>query len=125
MLRVLVKPGKERKVRNFYPNLYRDELEEMPSQAGVAEAVAADGSFLAVGYLDPDSRIPFRAYRFDPGPLDRAFFWPASGEPCGKGRGWAKATAWCMEKRMASPAWWWTGLERSWFSRCAPGGWRL
>ncbi|TFU25422.1 class I SAM-dependent rRNA methyltransferase [Thermus tengchongensis] len=74
MLRVLVKPGKERKVRNFYPNLYRDELEEMPSQAGVAEAVAADGSFLAVGYLDPDSRIPFRAYRFDPGPLDRAFF---------------------------------------------------
>lgn len=71
---MLVKPGKERKVRNFYPNLYRDELEEMPSQAGVAEAVAADGSFLAVGYLDPDSRIPFRAYRFDPGPLDRAFF---------------------------------------------------
>ncbi|MFN4232982.1 class I SAM-dependent rRNA methyltransferase [Thermus sp.] len=74
MLRVVVKPGKERKVRNFYPNLYRDELEEIPSQAGVAEAVAADGSFLAVGYLDPGSRIPFRAYRFDPGPLDRAFF---------------------------------------------------
>jgi len=74
VLRVVVKPGKERKVRNFYPNLYRDELEEMPKQAGVAEAVAADGSFLAVGYLDPGSRIPFRAYRFDPGPLDRAFF---------------------------------------------------
>ncbi len=71
---MVVKPGKERKVRNFYPNLYRDELEEMPSQAGVAEAVATDGSFLAVGYLDPDSRIPFRAYRFDPGPLDRTFF---------------------------------------------------
>ncbi|RTH21004.1 class I SAM-dependent rRNA methyltransferase [Thermus scotoductus] len=74
MLRVVVKPGKEKKVRNFYPNLYRDELEEIPKQAGVAEAVAADGSFLAVGYLDPGSRIPFRAYRFDPGPLDRAFF---------------------------------------------------
>ncbi len=70
----MVKPGKEKKVRNFYPNLYRDELEEMPNQAGVAEAVAADGSFLAVGYLDPGSRIPFRAYRFSPGPLDRAFF---------------------------------------------------
>lgn len=70
----MVKPGKEKKVRNFYPNLYRDELEEIPKQAGVAEAVAADGSFLAVGYLDPGSRIPFRAYRFNPGPLDRAFF---------------------------------------------------
>lgn len=71
---MVVKPGKEKKVRNFYPNLYRDELEEIPKQAGVAEAVVADGSFLAVGYLDPGSRIPFRAYRFDPGPLDRAFF---------------------------------------------------
>lgn len=74
VLRVVVKPGKERKIRNFYPNLYRDEIEEAPKEDGVAEAVAADGSFLAVGYLDPGSRIPFRAYRFDKGPLDRAFF---------------------------------------------------
>ncbi|WP_347241085.1 class I SAM-dependent rRNA methyltransferase [Thermus sp.] len=74
MLRVVVKPGKERKVRNFYPNLYRDELQEVPEEAGVAEAVAADGDFLAVGYLDPRSRVPFRAYRFDRGPLNRAFF---------------------------------------------------
>jgi 23S rRNA (cytosine1962-C5)-methyltransferase len=74
VLRVVVKPGKERKVRNFYPNLYRDELQEVPEEAGVAEAVAADGDFLAVGYLDPRSRVPFRAYRFDRGPLNRAFF---------------------------------------------------
>ncbi|WP_236630207.1 class I SAM-dependent methyltransferase [Thermus thermamylovorans] len=40
----------------------------------MAEAVAADGNFLAVGYFDPLSRVPFRAYRFDPGPLDRRFF---------------------------------------------------
>lgn len=71
---MVVKPGKEKKVRNFYPNLYPDELEEIPKQAGVAEAVAADGGFLAVGYFDPGSRIPFRAYRFDRGPLDRTFF---------------------------------------------------
>ncbi len=74
VLRVVVKPGKERKVRNFYPNLYRDELEEAPEEAGVAEALAADGDFLAVGYFDPRSRVPFRAYRFDRGPLNRAFF---------------------------------------------------
>lgn len=84
---MVVKPGKERKVRNFYPNLYRDELEEMPKQAGVAEAVAADGSFLAVGYLDPGSRIPFRAYRFDPGPLDRAFFLARFERALRKGEG--------------------------------------
>ncbi len=71
---MVVKPGKGRKVRNFYPNLYRDELQEAPEEAGVAEAWAAEGDFLAVGYYDPRSRVPFRAYRFDRGPLNRAFF---------------------------------------------------
>ncbi|GAA5334045.1 class I SAM-dependent rRNA methyltransferase [Thermus hydrothermalis] len=74
MLRVVVRPGKERKLKNFYPNLYRDEIQEAPPEAGVAEAVAADGGFLAVGYYDPRSKVPFRAFRFDPGPLDRRFF---------------------------------------------------
>nr|WP_279231783.1 class I SAM-dependent rRNA methyltransferase [Thermus thalpophilus] len=73
-MRVVVRPGKERKLKNFYPNLYRDEIQEAPPEAGVAEAVAQDGSFLAVGYYDPRSKAPFRALRFDPGPLDRRFF---------------------------------------------------
>lgn len=74
MLRVVAQPGKGRKLRNFYPHLFRDEIQEAPSEAGVAEAVDEKGGFLAVGYYDPRSRIPFRAYRFDPGPLDRRFF---------------------------------------------------
>ncbi len=74
MLKVLAKPGKGRKVRNFYPHLYRDEIAEAPEEAGVAEAYGAEGEFLAVGYYDPQSRIPFRAFRFDRGPLNRAFF---------------------------------------------------
>jgi len=74
VLRVVVKPGKERKIKNFYPNLYRDEVQEAPKEAGVAEAVGEGGEFLAVGYFDPASRVPFRAYRFDRGPLDRKFF---------------------------------------------------
>ncbi|MCS7219362.1 MAG: class I SAM-dependent rRNA methyltransferase [Thermus sp.] len=74
MLRLVVRPGKERKLKNFYPNLYRDEILEAPGEAGVAEAVTEDGEVLAVGYFDPHSRVPFRAYRFDRGPLDRRFF---------------------------------------------------
>ncbi|WP_234555232.1 class I SAM-dependent rRNA methyltransferase [Thermus caliditerrae] len=74
MIRVVVRAGKERKLKNFYPHLYRDEILEAPGEVGVAEAVAANGGFLAVGYFDPLSRVPFRAYRFDPGPLDRRFF---------------------------------------------------
>ena len=74
VLRLVVKAGKERKLRNFYPNLYRDEIAAPPEGVGVAEAVDAEGRFLAVGYYDPRSRVPFRAFRFDPGPLNRAFF---------------------------------------------------
>ncbi|GGN06816.1 SAM-dependent methyltransferase [Thermus composti] len=74
MLRVVARPGKEKKLLNFYPNLYRDELLEAPLEAGVAEAFASDGRFLAVGYYDPRASAPFRAFRFDRGPLDRRFF---------------------------------------------------
>ncbi|GLV48193.1 SAM-dependent methyltransferase [Thermus sp. LT1-2-5] len=87
MLRVVVRLGKERKLKNFYPNLYRDEIQEAPPEAGVAEAVAPDGSFLAVGYYDPRSKAPFRAFRFDPGPLDRRFFLARFRKALGKREG--------------------------------------
>ncbi len=70
---MVAKPGKGKKLRNFYPHLYRDEILEAPKEAGVAEAWGEEG-FLAVGYYDPQSRVPFRAFRFDRGPLDGAFF---------------------------------------------------
>ncbi|KGQ21586.2 class I SAM-dependent rRNA methyltransferase [Thermus filiformis] len=77
MERLVVKPGKERKLLNFYPHVYKDEIQEAPKSSGVAKALAADGRFLGVGYFDPEARVPFRLYRFAPegeGPLDRAFF---------------------------------------------------
>ena len=74
VLRLVVNAGKERKLRNFYPNLYRDEIAAPPEGVVVSEAVDAEGHFLAVGYYDPRSRVPFRSFRFDPGPLNRAFF---------------------------------------------------
>ena len=36
VLRLVVKAGKERKLRNFYPNLYRDEIAAPPEGVGVA-----------------------------------------------------------------------------------------
>lgn len=45
VLRLVVKAGKERKLRNFYPNLYRDEIAAPPEGVGVAEAVDAEGRF--------------------------------------------------------------------------------
>ncbi len=74
MLRAVLKPGKERKVKNFYPTVFADELAEAPKAAGVARVLAAGGEPLGVGYYDPTARAALRVYRFDDGPLDAPFF---------------------------------------------------
>jgi 23S rRNA (cytosine1962-C5)-methyltransferase len=68
------KPGKEKKVRNFYPGLFADELETAPPSVGVARVYSLANELLGVGYYDPKSRMALRVYRFDDGPLDKAFF---------------------------------------------------
>jgi len=72
--RAVAKGGKDKKVRNFYPGLFADELQEVPPQPGTTEVYGAEGQFLAVGYYDPQSRVALRIYRWDKGPLDKAFF---------------------------------------------------
>lgn len=74
MQKVIAKTGKEKKVRNYYPGLFADELQEAPEQAGVVEVHSSDGDFLGIGYFDPKSRAAVRVYRFDRGPLDKKFF---------------------------------------------------
>jgi len=74
VLRAVLKPGKEKKVKNFYPTVYADELAEAPKTAGVARVLAASGAPLGVGYYDPTARAALRVYRFDDGPLDAPFF---------------------------------------------------
>ncbi len=74
MQRAVLKPGKEKKVKNFYPTVYADELAEVPKAPGVTRLLAAGGEPLGVGYFEPGSRAALRLYRFDEGPLDGAFF---------------------------------------------------
>lgn len=59
----IAKAGKDKKVRNFYPGLFADELQEVPAQPGITEVYSAEGQFLAVGYYDPKSRVALRVYR--------------------------------------------------------------
>jgi 23S rRNA (cytosine1962-C5)-methyltransferase len=72
--RVIAKPGKDKKVRNFYPGLFADELESAPQGAGIVRVFSSENDFLGVGYFDPGSRAAVRVYRFDDGPLDKKFF---------------------------------------------------
>lgn len=74
MNRVIVKAGKGKKVRNFYPGLFADELASVPEQAGVVQVYSEEEGFLGVGYYDPQSRVAVRVYRFEDGPLDKKFF---------------------------------------------------
>ncbi len=74
MQRVIAKVGKDKKVRNFYPGLFADELESAPEGAGIVRVFSSDNNFLGVGYYDPGSRAAVRVYRFDDGPLDKKFF---------------------------------------------------
>ena len=72
--KVVAKVGKDKKIRNFYPGLFADELESAPQQAGVVQVFSSENDFLGTGYYDPRSRTAVRVYRFDDGPLDKKFF---------------------------------------------------
>lgn len=72
--RAIARPGKDKKVRNFYPGLFADELGSAPERPGVVRVFSAQMEFLGVGYYDPRSRVALRVYRFEDGPLDKQFF---------------------------------------------------
>jgi len=72
--RVITKAGKDKKIRNFYPGLFADELALVPEQAGGVQGFSDENIFLGVGYYDPKSRVAVRVYRFEDGPLDKKFF---------------------------------------------------
>lgn len=74
MEQVIARAGKEKKISNFYPGLFADELAQVPEQAGVVRVISHENSFLGIGYYDPRSRVALRVYRFEDGPLDKKFF---------------------------------------------------
>ncbi|MER3483203.1 MAG: class I SAM-dependent rRNA methyltransferase [Meiothermus sp.] len=74
MLRVIAKPGKNKKIRNFYPGLFADELQSVPDAPGITRVFSSENQLLGVGYYDPKSRVAVRVYRFEDGALDKKFF---------------------------------------------------
>jgi len=74
VLRVIAKPGKNKKIRNFYPGLFADELQSVPDAPGITRVFSSENQLLGVGYYDPKSRVAVRVYRFEDGALDKKFF---------------------------------------------------
>lgn len=79
---VVLRPGKERKVRNFHPWIYRDEIASLgraaariPAPGGLVAVLDAGGAFVAKGWLSPQARLAVRVVtRDEREDLDRGFF---------------------------------------------------
>jgi 23S rRNA (cytosine1962-C5)-methyltransferase len=75
--RLILKPGKERPPRQRHPWIFSGAVartELAPEPGGTVAVLAADGEFLGVAGWNPASQLCARLWRFDAGPVDRAFF---------------------------------------------------
>lgn len=78
MTSLVVKPDRVKKLRNRYPWLYADEIQEIRGQAEpgeIVELVETRGDFIARAFFSPGSHIAARVLTFDPTvKVNRAFF---------------------------------------------------
>ncbi|MCC7434047.1 MAG: class I SAM-dependent rRNA methyltransferase [Methanoregulaceae archaeon] len=68
--------GREKKIRNGYPWVQREEVfDAVPSLPGqIARLFDCHGDFLALGLFNPNSRFPFRVLSLQDEPIDADFF---------------------------------------------------
>ena len=75
---VVLKPGKEKKVRNFHPWVYRDEIAKVERHAesgGIVAVRDAGGAVVAKGWYSPKARLAVRVLtRDEKEDLDVGFF---------------------------------------------------
>lgn len=74
---VRLKKGREKKIRNFYPWVQKEEVAGVRggAQPGeVARLVSHTGEFLAIGLYNPCSRFPFRVLSLQEERIDESFF---------------------------------------------------
>ena len=79
---VILKQGKERKVRNFHPWVYKDEIaslgratERMPPPGGLVALRDAGGAFVAKAWYSPGARLAIRVLtRDEREDVDKGFF---------------------------------------------------
>ena len=75
--RVIVKKDKEDKIRNFYPNVYSDEIKPIlgtPKNGEIVEVCADDFSFLALGYVAENTNAFVRVLTTKNETIDKNFF---------------------------------------------------
>ena len=54
MAKIILELGKEKKIRNFYPNVFKDEIQDIlgnVSNGDIVEVCTTDGELVAKGYV--------------------------------------------------------------------------
>lgn len=77
MASVVLKPGKDRKIRGFYPWVYADEVEAVkgePSPGDIVQVEDTRGQTIGRAFFNPHCHIPLRMITLDPDQaVDRSF----------------------------------------------------
>jgi len=74
---IQLKPPADHRLRNFYPWVYRADIEAVQGEPQPGEIVAVHdtrGRFVAQGFYNPRSHIPLRVLSLEPAAIDEPFF---------------------------------------------------
>ncbi|MBR1747442.1 MAG: class I SAM-dependent rRNA methyltransferase [Clostridia bacterium] len=77
MYTLTLKKGEEKRIKNFHPWVYANEvakIEGKDAQGSVAKVVAFDGRFLGYGFINHASKIIVRMVTWDETPVDEDLF---------------------------------------------------
>ncbi|WP_461829031.1 class I SAM-dependent rRNA methyltransferase [Aquifex sp.] len=74
MLKLYLKKGKEKKVKHFYPWIFKDEIQRQEGEGIIAELYDSEGNFLARGTYSPKSRVAFRVLTYEKENINKDFF---------------------------------------------------
>ncbi|MEG1364273.1 MAG: PUA domain-containing protein, partial [Cetobacterium sp.] len=75
MARVVLESGKEKKIRNFYPNVFKDEILNIQGEVkngDIVDVCAKDGEFIARGYVTEGTNAFVRVLTTKDIPVDKA-----------------------------------------------------
>lgn len=78
MAKVILQRGKEKKIQNFYPNVFQDEIKEKIGEmktGDIVDLVTEDMSFVGRGYVTEGSSAFVRVLSTKEEKIDKAFFY--------------------------------------------------
>jgi 23S rRNA (cytosine1962-C5)-methyltransferase len=74
---LILKPNRERRLRNFHPWVFKDDVDHWQLEASpgeITEVRAHDGSFIGLAYANPRSSIPARMLSLERKKIDLDFY---------------------------------------------------